>query len=287
MRGVRLRALLPLLPSTVPNLPRHYLNAALGRYRRQVPYDPKRFFDSVYGAAEEGELDDRYTISHEFDAVAAKYHYNMVENSIILAVRRFRPMTFPVQRIPRVLDIGAGSGHWIDFYLGYYYPSAVYGLEIAEPAVEFLERKYADVRKVHIVGGDVTAERFELDRTFQVINAIGVLFHVVEDAKWHRALANLARLLTDDGILIVGGQFGASTQNVQTHKTDEFGSWEELKASSEPAVRVNKRLRSLRMWKAAAKRAGLEIRGLQITKRQSAVWTPENNLLVLGPSRNG
>ena len=81
-------------------------------------------------------------------------------------------------------------------------------------------------------------------------------------------------------------QIGISTQNVQLHKTDEFTSWEDVKASSEPAVRVNKRLRSLRMWKAGAMQAGLEVRGLQITKRQAAVWTPENNLLVLGPSRN-
>ena len=247
----------------------------------QVPYDPKRFFESVYGAAKEGELDDRYTISPEFDPVAAKYHYNALENSIILAIRGFRPATFPVQRIRRVLDVGSGSGHWIDFYLAYYHPSTVCGLEIAQPAVEFLEQKYAGEEKVHIVGTDVTHERFQLDQTFEVVNAIGVMFHIVEDTKWQRALRNLAGCLTDDGIILAGGQFGLTTQNVQMHKTDDFESWTEARTSSAPAIRVNKRLRSLAMWKAGARQAGLTVRGLQLTKRHRAVWTPEGNVLVL------
>jgi len=278
MKALRLRALSLLLPSGLLDVPRHFVNTGLRRYANQVPYDPKRFFDSFYGAATEGELDDRYTVSPDVDPVDAKYHYNAVENSIILALKRFRPQ---LSTVARVLDIGSGSGHWIDFYRSYYRPSAIYGVDIAQPAVEFLEAKYAESSDVTVICADVTDDGFHLDGTFQLINAIGVLFHIVEDAKWRTALRNLAACLSTDGIMLVGGQFGLTTQNVQAHKTDDFESWDEVRESTAPSVRVNKRLRSLGTWKAAASEAGLVVRGLQLTKRQQAVGTPENNVLIV------
>ena len=279
MVSVRLQALKSLLPAEVPNIPKHYAKLALHRYDKQVPYNAKRFFDSFYGAAESGQLDDRYTIAPEFDPIAAKYHYNALENSIILALRRFPPPAGC-----RVLDIGSGAGHWIDFYLAYYHPAAVCGMDIAQPAVDFLEQKYSGADEVRALAADVTDPSFALDTRFDVINAMGVLFHIVEDDKWRMALRNLGGCLSDDGVLLVGGQFGPVTQNVQFHKMDDFSSWDEVHSSGSERLRVNKRLRSLHMWKAGAEQVGLAVRHLQLTKRQRLVWTPQNNVLVLSRS---
>jgi cyclopropane fatty-acyl-phospholipid synthase-like methyltransferase len=192
---------------------------------------------------------------------------------------------FPPPKGCRVLDIGSGAGHWIDFYLNYYDPAEVCGLEIAPSAVEFLQKKYEDRRHVHVSAGDVTQDALPLGGRFDVINAIGVLFHIVEDAKWEVALRNLANFLTDDGVLLVGGEFGMLTENTQFHTTDEFESWDQFHASAAPRSRVNKRLRSLRMWQTAAERSGLVVRDLQLTKRQREVWTPQNNVLLLSRPR--
>lgn len=47
---------------------------------------------------------------------------------------------------------------------------------------------------------------------FDVVNAIGVIFHIVDDAKWENAIKNLFSLLKPEGILIVGGDFGNETK---------------------------------------------------------------------------
>lgn len=80
----------------------------------------------------------------------------------------------------------------------------------------------------------------------------------------------------------MGGLFGLITQNVQFHATDDFESIEQL--SNEMAdgeILVNKRVRSLRFWKRAAKKNGLRYRKLIRTNCINSVLTPQNNVLVL------
>lgn len=106
-----------------------------------------------------------------------------------------------------------------------------------------LRQKYADASDVVIVEGDVSADSFSLDRRFDVINAIGVVFYIVEDDRWRQALANMRGLLEEGGVLLVGGEFGCITQNVQFHSRDEFAGLAELLEPSRwtPAGRRSRR----------------------------------------------
>jgi len=240
----------------------------------QAPFDAKRYFESWHRAS--GSLEDSETIAPGADPLRTAYHYNAVENAIMDCLAR--------QRLPSpltVLDVGSGAGHWIDFYRRVFGASSVVGLELSALAVEGLQAKYAGQAEVEIAEGDVGAGGFSLERRFGLVNAVGVMFHIVDDDRWERAVANLARQLEPGGLAVITGQFGHTTRNVQFHRRDDFSSWDEFRSPGSDVALVNKRIRSLRRWRACAATAGLEVVRRQRTQVSRAIPTPENNVLIL------
>jgi hypothetical protein len=258
-----------------PKFLRHYVGPLLIR-RKQVPYNPKEYFESWHKSASDQGFSDRITISPTESPLAARYHYNAVENSILEYFESKQP---PAK--PHVLDIGSGAGHWIDFYLDVFEAQRIVGIEIATSSVEFLREKYADSRDVVVLENDVSRPQFKLDQKFDIINAIGVMFHIVQDKLWEQAVRNLAAHLDDDGVIIVGGQFGWTTRNVQFHVTDRFSAWEDARDGVSEEILVNKRIRSLAYWRECAGRAGLRVDAVLRTRQRKGIATPENNILVL------
>jgi SAM-dependent methyltransferase len=209
------------------------------------------------------ELDDSLTIMLGYSPLKTRYHYNAVENSIL---EHF------IQRPPKagmsVLDVGSGAGHWIDFYRSVLDAKRVVGVELASQVAEALQRKYRAVDEVTVLNADVV-DPLPVEPPFDVVNAIGVMFHIVQDARWERAVANLAELLAPDGVMIVGGQFGPISHDVGFRRSGEGDGME-----------VFKRLRSRRRWRSCAEAAGLrQVRYIH-TRRSRMIDLPEANLLV-------
>ncbi|MBN2310963.1 MAG: class I SAM-dependent methyltransferase [Candidatus Hydrogenedentes bacterium] len=255
---------------------RHYIYPLFAG-RGSQPYDAKAFFESYHKSAEGGELSDGTTVSPAYDAAFARYHYNATENAIIEALT-----TQGTAAGCSVLDIGSGAGHWVDFYLDVFRATHVTAAELAETAAAALRERYAGNGDVRVFQGDVSEPDLELGRRFDIINAVGVMFHLVRDEQWKRAIANFARHLNEGGVIVVGGQFGWVTRNVQFHSSDQFESWNALTAAREELTLVNKRIRSLRFWKTAAREAGLRVIARHKTKQAGYIYTPENNILLLG-----
>jgi hypothetical protein len=241
------------------------------------PYEPARFFDSYYGALAREEFSDRITIGPRVKPLHSTFHYNCVENSIIRGLLRC-----PVKENPAVFDLGSGAGHWIDFYRSAFAASYVCGADISQVCVDKLRAKYASSADVAILRADISDKSFRLERKFDVVNAIGVVFHIVDDALWLQALANMRELLSERGVMVVGGHFGWLTQNVQFHRIDEFESYDDaLRQSPGGEIRVNKRIRSRWRWKKAARMAGLRVRAVIRTQGAPEILAPENNVMVL------
>lgn len=248
---------------------------------KKKEYDAKSFFESWHLSST--EFSDRMTISPTFSRLGAKYHYNIVENSIIEFF-----YDLDLSEDLSVLDIGAGAGHWIDFYRETFNATYCMGIDISEPLVLKLSEKYLDQENVEILVNDISTDDFNLSRKFQIINAVGVLFHIVNDSKWLTALENLKGCLEDNGLIIVGGQFGLTTDDVQFCKVDKFKSWKERKDAWDKfsntdteEVLVNKRVRSLMDWQQASNQCGLEIIDVIRANKRKEIKTPENNILVL------
>ncbi len=49
----------------------------------------------------------------------------------------------------------------------------------------------------------------KLDESFNLINAIGVMFHIVDDSEWINTINAIAKVLRKNGLFIVGGHFGS------------------------------------------------------------------------------
>lgn len=257
---------------------------------KHVEYSPADYFDSWHRST--SELSDRITISPTFSNLASRYHYNLVETKIMEFFGTREEFVRDDAPPRRLLDIGSGAGHWIDFFGELFELETAIGIEISTVCAEKLRAKYAsrgaDLARVEIRSADVSSPDFDLGGDAHIISAIGVMFHIVNDDKWRQALANLARCMTDDGVLVVGGEFGERTEDIQFHKIDRFSSWQERTDAWEAfgdteseEVFVNKRVRSRALWEEAARAEGLAVVALGETKPDPRIRTPQNNVLFL------
>jgi SAM-dependent methyltransferase len=84
----------------------------------------------------------------------SRFHYNAVENAIIRAMARLHPPPPTVmtrawrmvqeRRGLRLLDVGSGTGHWVDFMMEVFHVAHAVGVEWSEQMSAFVRRKYAD-----------------------------------------------------------------------------------------------------------------------------------------------
>jgi SAM-dependent methyltransferase len=265
-----------------------------GAGARHVPLDERVFFESYYRLSVEGEASDRTTIG-QVTELESRFHYNATENSILRAVARIEPppphamarawSELQRRRGLRLLDVGSGTGHWVDFFRQVLLVQGVVAVEITSLMAEHLRRKYQGDPAVRVLEADVVEDDFTVDRIggpVDYVSAIGVLFHIVDDARWERAMRHLAASLKPGGLVFVGGEFGARTSDVQFHGSDDFHSWREFDARRDAAeIRVNKRVRSLARWHGLARDLGLEIVDLVRSDHEPTITTPENDVLVL------
>jgi SAM-dependent methyltransferase len=245
-----------------PRFIRHYISPL-----RRRPPDAEPPQESKVDALAR-ELDDSLTIMLGYSPLKTRYHYNAVENSIL---EHF------IDRPPKpgmaVLDVGSGAGHWLDFYRSVLGASRLVGVELAPQVAEALQRKYQTVEGVTVLNADVV-DPIAAEPPFDVVNAIGVMFHIVDDERWQRAVANLAGMLAPDGVMIVGGQFGPFTHDVGFRR-----------AATGDGMEVFKRLRSRRQWRRVAEDAGLRQLRYIHTRRSRMIDPPEANVLVFERAR--
>ncbi|GIV30544.1 MAG: hypothetical protein KatS3mg034_1119 [Vicingaceae bacterium] len=246
----------------------------------EKPYNARQFFDSWYSSAlNAGEFSDRITLSPNYTNLMMKYHYNLVENLIIEFLHDKNISK------PNILDIGSGTGHWLEFYHQLYPDAKIIGLDISEVAVKQLNKKLKN-KNIEVMCFDIS-KSFNPGINFHIVNAIGVMFHIVEDIQWENAIENISKVLVEGGYFIVSGKFGETSENVQRHASDNFKSWderkklwEEIQNKKNEVVLVNKRIRSLKYWIKTAAKYNLYPVDFMKQPKLNKIKTPENNLLV-------
>lgn len=100
----------------------------------------------------------------------------------------------------RVLDIGSGTGFWLDVWKSLGVENLT-GSDLTTIAVERLRGRFPTHRMLTL---DITAAdaRAVAKDQFDVISAFDVLFHIVSDAAFHSALANISALLKPGGLFL-------------------------------------------------------------------------------------
>lgn len=97
----------------------------------------------------------------------------------------------------RVLDAACGEGYGSALLAGT--AQSVVGVDIDAPTIRHAQARYGNAANVTFVQGDCTVLPFP-ERSFDVIVSFETLEHVAEQ---ERLVAGFARLLADDGVLIV------------------------------------------------------------------------------------
>jgi SAM-dependent methyltransferase len=108
----------------------------------------------------------------------------------------------------RILDVGCGTGFWIDFWENKG-ANQVWGIDIAPIVIERLRHRFPEY---NLYQADISDVGFSLSTTFDIISAFDVLFHITDDDSWRIALRNIAHHLKPDGWLLITDLFLHQTE---------------------------------------------------------------------------
>jgi SAM-dependent methyltransferase len=213
--------------------------------------------DTFYGR----EISDARTISRTTSQAAATYHYASVEK---LISRHFA--INGVVSFDQILDIGSGAGHWLRFFheLG---ASRCIGLELSAKCFDALSARFRDNVSVKLYCGPASETLLNFRLQFCLVNAIGVMYHIVDDDEWARTIQLIGNAIKPGGLFVVSGHFGwFNNVNMQVDKQG----------------RVNKRLRSRSRWREHLYSAGFT--RIEFFRNLSYLCVrerlPENNVII-------
>jgi len=105
-----------------------------------------------------------------------------------------------------ILDVGVGSGAFIPFWQERG-ASALVGLDLTATSVERLSRRHPQFRFIEC---DISTELPPgLAGTFDIATALSVLFHITDDRRFSKAIANLSAAVRPGGWVILSDCLGA------------------------------------------------------------------------------
>jgi hypothetical protein len=104
----------------------------------------------------------------------------------------------------RIFDGGFGEGVYLDYWRRRG-AAHVAGIDFSERAVAAGRARFPDYE---LKTGDLSrADDFTPFRRYDIVTAIDVLYHVVDDAAWSAALGNLLSLVAPEGYFIFSDKF--------------------------------------------------------------------------------
>lgn len=153
-------------------------------------YIPKQYWKEIYRLGYDESAVGYPNLARSLNQA----RYNVERQNVSQALE-----TAGVSRPRRVLDVGSGSGIWIDFWARHGVAEIV-GVDIAEAAVRRLRDRYPEHRFLVVDVGDPDAS---LPTEMDVVSAMSVLLHIVDDERFAHALRNLLASVASSGSLVL------------------------------------------------------------------------------------
>lgn len=105
-----------------------------------------------------------------------------------------------------VLDIGAGTGFYVDLWRSAGARS-VTAFDLTSVSTDHIRRKFPGVEAVELDIGKPLPPRYGSRPQFDIISAFDVLFHIVDDAAFARAIDNISAMLRPGGYVLLSDNF--------------------------------------------------------------------------------
>lgn len=220
----------------------------------------KSFWDNIHYKNNENSIKHKDTIYHECPDKTAFFHYQTTSNILYLILIKYKINL----EDKKILDIGSGSGYWIDLYSNLFNNINITGIDISKKISLILNKKYEKNININIFNNDIL--NMNTINKFYLINAIGVMFHIVDDKEFENSIKNISKILLKNGYLIIGGEFGC--ENEYLHFIDE---------NKNPI----KKIRSLEFWKKILSKYKLIIKKKFLNKCRDFIPSPQNNILLI------
>jgi SAM-dependent methyltransferase len=123
-----------------------------------------------------------------------------------------------------VLDVGCGTGFFTAFYLER--GAKVTGVDLAPVSIERLRERHPDARFLQADVSDMV-----LEERFDLTNAFDVLYHITDDARWERAVQNLSRMVSPQGLLLLTDTFADAPREAAHNTARPLARYRELLAA--------------------------------------------------------
>lgn len=105
-----------------------------------------------------------------------------------------------------VLEVGAGTGFYVERWLAM--GAKVTGVDLTDVAIQNLTRRFPEGRFLQCdIGAPLRGSLADAVHDYDVVSAFDVLFHIVDDTAYARALENIGQLLKPGGLFIWSDNF--------------------------------------------------------------------------------
>lgn len=191
-----------------------------------MSYDPRSYWQDRY----KGELSLQSSGHRDLPAAYNLWLYKRKRQVLSKALRQIgRPIAGA-----RVLEIGVGTGAYVEFFRAER-ASRFVGTDITPQTIGLLKQKFPGVELLEC---DVTQPGLkDLVGEFDIVVALDVLYHIVDDRLLRTALRNISEVLAPGGVFAIHDQFlHRPTEDHGYIKWRSLKDWAELLESSNLAM---------------------------------------------------
>lgn len=158
-------------------------------------------------------------LSKHFDLTGAGYAALGPVYNMRMYEARLRALERALSHIQRrltgatVLEVGCGTGFYTD-YCAKEKVARYVGVDLTSVSVEILEQRHPGFR---FLQADITEDVYDPPSDFDIVLAADVLYHIVDDIAFGRAVHRLRQALKPGGLLIISDVFPPVTGHSAAH----------------------------------------------------------------------
>ncbi|WP_373248567.1 class I SAM-dependent methyltransferase [Enterococcus sp. HMSC072H05] len=123
-------------------------------------------------------------------------------NKVYLPMAKWSLSFLPTKQFHRILDIGVGNGATTYYLSQRFNAESIIGIDISEKAIEQAKRLHS--------GNTITFEKANIKNTNYPSNSFDLICAFQNHFHWNNlqgSLLEIRRILTDDGILLIGCEY--------------------------------------------------------------------------------